>query len=91
MFNRSGLRSVIDGYLGQRGRAKAAFTHGDVFTSMFGSYLCGGCYGKIQCPDSITWPSCARQDCLEGTTGAEMGADSVNWPVQMKKSCFLRN
>ena len=42
MFNRSGLRSVIDGHLGQRGRAKAAFTHGDVFASMFSGPLCGG-------------------------------------------------
>ena len=42
MFNRSGLRSVIDGHLGRRGRTKAAFTHGDVFASMFGGYLCGG-------------------------------------------------
>ena len=42
MFNRSGLRSVIDGHLGRRGRTKAAFTHGDVFASLFGSYLCGG-------------------------------------------------
>ncbi|HBH08938.1 MAG TPA: IS1380 family transposase, partial [Rikenellaceae bacterium] len=36
MFDRSGLRSVIDGHLGRRGRTKAAFTHGDVFASMFG-------------------------------------------------------
>ena len=42
MFNRSGLRSVIDGHLGKRGATKAAFTHGDVFASLFGSYLCGG-------------------------------------------------
>lgn len=41
-FDRSGLRSVIDSHLGKRGVTKAAFTHGDVFASMFGSYLCGG-------------------------------------------------
>ena len=29
MFNRSGLRSVIDGHLGRRGWAKAAFTRAD--------------------------------------------------------------
>lgn len=27
---------------GRRGRTKSAFTHGDVFASMFSSYLCGG-------------------------------------------------
>lgn len=41
-FDRSGIRSVIDGHLGKRGSTSAAFTHGDVFASMFGSYLCGG-------------------------------------------------
>ena len=34
IFNRSGLRSVIDRHLGRRGMTKAAFTHGDVFASM---------------------------------------------------------
>ena len=42
IFNRSGLRSVIDQHLGRRGMTKTAFTHGDVFASMFDSYLCGG-------------------------------------------------
>lgn len=42
MFNRSGLRSVIDGHPGRRARTKAAFTHDDVFASMFGGDLCGG-------------------------------------------------
>ena len=41
-FDRSGLRQVINEHLGRRGATKAAFTHGDVFASMFGSYLCGG-------------------------------------------------
>ena len=41
-FNRSGLRSVIDKHLGKRGSTKAAFTHGDVFASLSGNYLCGG-------------------------------------------------
>ena len=41
-FNRSGVRSVIDKHLGKRGLTKAAFSHGDVFTSLFGNYLCGG-------------------------------------------------
>ena len=41
-FDRSGLSTVIDGHLGRHGSTKAAFTHGDVFASMFGSYLCGG-------------------------------------------------
>ena len=41
-FDRSGLRSVIDKHLGKRGTTKAAYTHGDVFASLFGNYLCGG-------------------------------------------------
>ena len=41
-FDRSGLRSVIDKHLGKRGSTKAAFSHGDVFASLFGNYLCGG-------------------------------------------------
>ena len=41
-FDRSGLRSVIDRHLGKRGSTKSAFSHGDVFASLFGSYLCGG-------------------------------------------------
>lgn len=41
-FNRSGLRSVIDTHLGRRGLTKAAFSYGDVFASLFGTYLCGG-------------------------------------------------
>lgn len=41
-FDRSDLRQVIDEHLGRRGATKAAFTHGDVFASMFGSHLCGG-------------------------------------------------
>lgn len=35
-------RSVLYGPPGRRGRTKSAFTHGDVFASMFSSYLCGG-------------------------------------------------
>ena len=42
IFDRSGLRSVIDKELGSRGTTKAAFTHGDVFASLFANYLCGG-------------------------------------------------
>lgn len=42
IFNRGGLRSVIDRPLGRRGMTKASFSHGDVFASMFGSYLSGG-------------------------------------------------
>ena len=41
-FDRSGLRQTIDSALGKRGTTKAAFSHGDVFASLFGSYLCGG-------------------------------------------------
>ena len=41
-FDRSGLRQTIDSTLGKRGTTKAAFTYGDVFASLFGSYLCGG-------------------------------------------------
>lgn len=42
IFNRGGLRSVIDRPLGRRGMTKASFSHGDVFASMFGNYLSGG-------------------------------------------------
>ena len=41
-FDRSGLRQTIDSALGKRGTTKAAFTYGDVFVSLFGSYLCDG-------------------------------------------------
>ena len=41
-FDRSGLRQTIDSTLGKRGTTKAAFSYGDVFASLFGSYLCGG-------------------------------------------------
>ena len=45
-FDRSGLRQTIDSALGKRGTNKAAFSYGDVFASLFGSYLCGGdCIG----------------------------------------------
>ena len=45
-FDRSGLRQTIDSALGKRGTTKAAFTYGDVFVSLFGSYLCDGdCIG----------------------------------------------
>ena len=41
-FDRCGLRAVIDNHLGKRGLTKAAFSHGDVFASLFANYLCGG-------------------------------------------------
>ena len=41
-FDRSGLRQTIDSTLGRRGATQAAFSYGDVFASLFGSYLCGG-------------------------------------------------
>lgn len=41
-FDACGLRHAIDSTLGKRGSTKAAFTYGDVFASLFGSYLCGG-------------------------------------------------
>ena len=41
-FDRSGLRRTIDSTLGKRGATRAAFSYGDVFASLFGSYLCGG-------------------------------------------------
>lgn len=41
-FDRSGLRQTIDSVLGKRGTTKAAFSYGDVFASLFGSYLCSG-------------------------------------------------
>lgn len=41
-FNVSGLRSVIDSHLGRRSNDPKAYSHSDVFTSIFSSYLCGG-------------------------------------------------
>lgn len=41
-FGHCGLRKTIDDALGRRGSTKAAFTHGDVFASLFANYLCGG-------------------------------------------------
>jgi len=41
-FSSSGLRQTVDSYLGKRGKTDAAFTYGDIFASLFSSYLCGG-------------------------------------------------
>ena len=41
-FDHSGIRSAIDAHLGKRGKTKAAYSHGDIFASLFASYLCGG-------------------------------------------------
>ncbi len=41
-FSASGLRETIDSHLGRRSSDPKAFTYGDVFGSLFGSYLCGG-------------------------------------------------
>ena len=41
-FNRSGVRKTIDSFLGYRSRDPKAFSYGDVFASLFASYLCGG-------------------------------------------------
>lgn len=42
LFDRSGIRKVVDSTLGRRGSTKAAFSYGDVFLSIFVNYLCGG-------------------------------------------------
>lgn len=41
-FNRSGVRKTIDSLLGSRSCDPKAFSYGDVFASLFASYLCGG-------------------------------------------------
>ncbi len=41
-FNRSGIRKTIDSFLGSRSCDPKAFSYGDVFASLFASYLCGG-------------------------------------------------
>jgi len=41
-FSASGLRQTIDSYLGKRSKSNKAFTYGDIFASLFSSYLCGG-------------------------------------------------
>lgn len=41
-FSASGLRETIDSHLGRRSSDPKAFTYGDVFGSLFCSYLCGG-------------------------------------------------
>ena len=41
-FNRSGIRKTIDYFLGSRSCDPKAFSYGDVFASLFASYLCGG-------------------------------------------------
>lgn len=41
-FNCSGVRKTVDSFLGSRSRDPKAFSFGDVFASLFASYLCGG-------------------------------------------------
>lgn len=41
-FNRSGVRKTVDSFLGSRSCDPKAFSYGDVFASLFASYLCGG-------------------------------------------------
>ncbi len=41
-FDRSGVRKTIDSFLGMRSADPKAFSFGDVFASLFASYLCGG-------------------------------------------------
>ncbi len=41
-FNRSGVRKTVDSVLGSRSCDPKAFSYGDVFASLFASYLCGG-------------------------------------------------
>lgn len=41
-FDRSGVRKTIDSFLDRRSAGPKAFSYGDVFASLFASYLCGG-------------------------------------------------
>lgn len=41
-FDTCGLRRTIDSALGKRSSDPRAFSYADVFSSLFGSYLCGG-------------------------------------------------
>lgn len=41
-FNHSGVRKTVDSFLGMRGTSPRAYSYGDVFASLFASYLCGG-------------------------------------------------
>jgi len=38
-FSTSCLRQTVDSHLGKRGKTDAAFTYGDIFASLFSSYL----------------------------------------------------
>lgn len=42
LFDRSGVRKTIDSFLGSRSPDPRAYSHGDVFASLFACYLCGG-------------------------------------------------
>lgn len=85
-----GLRSVIDRHLGRRGMTKAAFTYGDVFASMFGSYLCGG-----DCIEDVVeikpfWDDrdniriCSSEVILR--TLRSLSEDSISYESSQKKS-----
>jgi len=41
-FKSSGVRQLIDNQLGKRCKTKKGFSYGDIFSSLFVNYLCGG-------------------------------------------------
>ena len=90
IFNRSGLRSVIDQHLGRRDMTKADFTHGDVFASMFGSYLCGGDRIKDVMEIKPFWNNrdniriCSSDVILR--TLRSLSEDSISYESSQKKS-----
>lgn len=90
IFNRRGLRSVIDQHLGRRGMTKAAFTQGDVFALMFGSHLCGGdCIEDVMEIKSF-WDNrdniriCSSDVTLR--TLRSLSEDSISYQSRQKKS-----
>ena len=42
VFSKLGLGNLIESVLGKRGSSGKAFSYGDIFSSLFFSYLCGG-------------------------------------------------
>lgn len=89
-FNRSGIRKTVDSFLGRRSRDPKAFSHGDVFASLFASYLCGGdCIEDVMDVKSF-WHDhdgirIASSDTIERTL-RKLSCDNVSYENQNKVS-----
>ena len=60
VFSKLGLGNLIESVLGKRGSSGKAFSYGDIFSSLFFSYLCGG-----ECLEGMMTQPCQRcQDIL---------------------------